>query len=71
MAPDRTMTETDIARTLNEWMRRYIAEPEKFTREFQTVTAFLVSTSKGEVPDYGERCAAYQFYLLDEIHARS
>lgn len=63
------MSASDMARTSNEWMRRYIEEPEKFAAEFQTVTAFLAAETEGREPDYGECCAAYQFKLLDEMSA--
>jgi hypothetical protein len=66
---ERTMSSTDMARTSNEWMRRYIEEPDKFEREFQSVGEFLAETSAGKEPTYGERCSAYQFHLLDEMNA--
>ena len=66
----RTMNQSDMTRTNNEWMRRYIEEPEKFSREFQEITDFLAAESEGREPDYGERCTAYQFKLLDEMNAR-
>jgi hypothetical protein len=66
---DRTINEADMVRTNNEWMRRYIEEPEKFAREFQSVTEFLADQAVGKEPSYGERCAAYQFQLLDEMNA--
>lgn len=68
-ANERTMSFSDMARTNNEWMRRYIEEPEKFQAEFRTVTKFLADTTEGREPDYGESCAAYQFKLLDEMNA--
>ena len=43
----------------NEWMRRYIKEPERFTREFQNVTEFISAQDAGVVPSYGDRCDAY------------
>lgn len=67
MTDERTMNSADIARVSNEWMRRYIEEPEKFEREFQTVTRFLSDTVIGKVPDYGDECRAYMFHLLDEM----
>lgn len=42
----------------NEWMRRYIEEPERFEREWQTVGEFRESVKAGEVPSYGERSEA-------------
>lgn len=67
MAPDRTMTALEMAKTLNEWMRRFIEEPEKFKREFETVQSFLKDEADGREPSYGEICSSYQFKLLDEM----
>ena len=64
---DRTMGAADMTRTSNEWMRRYIEEPEKFELEFRGVTQFLADTAVGQVPTYGEKCTAYQFHLLNEM----
>jgi hypothetical protein len=66
---DRTMSAADMTRTSNEWMRRYIEEPEKFSREFQEVTQFLADESAGREPSYGEQCTAYRFKLLEEMNA--
>ena len=71
MAEARMMSAADMARTSNEWMRRYIADPDGFAREFQTVTEFMADTANGHEPDYGQRCAAYQFALLDEMDGRT
>lgn len=65
----RTMSEEDMRRTLNEWIRRFIEEPERFKREFRYVAEFLAAEREGREPEYGERGAAYQFQLLDEITA--
>lgn len=69
LAKIRIMTAADMARTLNEWMRRFIEEPEKFQAEFRSVTEFLAEVTLGREPSYGEHCAAYQFRLLDEMIA--
>lgn len=69
MAEAQTMTPTESVKTFNEWMRRYIDEPERFSREFQTVQDFLTDEAAGKEPSYGEACAAYQFKLLDEMNA--
>lgn len=71
MSDDRMMSAADIARTSNEWMRRYLEEPEKFEAEFRTITRFLTDQSEGREPDYGARCVAYQFHLLDELGAEA
>ena len=69
MDPIKNMNAGDMVRTNNEWIKRYIETPEQFAREFESVTKFLTDKSEGRVPDYGERCAAYQFKLLDEMNA--
>jgi hypothetical protein len=62
------MSYADMARTLNEWMRRYIRDPERFSREFESVQEFLAQKAMGREPSYGEVCSAYQFKLLEEIN---
>jgi hypothetical protein len=69
MNTERTMSAADMSRTSNEWMRRYIEEPEAFQREFQSITQFLKDEADGREPDYGERCTAYQFKLLEDLNA--
>lgn len=61
------MQAADVARALNEWMRRYIENPEAFSREFQTVADFVSDQLNGRTPSYGESGAAYMFKLLDEL----
>ncbi len=68
-ASNRTMTYDENVKTSNEWMRRFIEEPEQFAREFQSVSEFVKDEAEGREPSYGERCAAYQFKLLDEMNA--
>jgi hypothetical protein len=53
------MDQQRLAVLFNEWMRRYIADPEQFGREFQSVQDFLAEQRQGKVPTYGESCAAY------------
>jgi hypothetical protein len=67
MSEQRTMTAAESVKTFNEWMRRYIDEPERYSREFQTVQDFLTDESAGVEPSYGETCMAYQFLLRDEM----
>jgi len=50
----------------NEWMRRYIEEPESFKAEFRSVVQFLEEESKGEEPSYGASCHAYMIKLMAE-----
>lgn len=56
-------TTPDLQWAFNEWMRRYIKNPEEFEREFQTVQAF--QNSKGK-PNYGKDCTNYLAKLLAE-----
>ena len=56
----RTRTEA-----FNEWMRRYIKEPERFKREWQAVGDCLASVGAGKAPSYGERCSA----LMEKLEA--
>ena len=53
------------AEAFNEWMRRYIDEPERYRREMSEIKEFLASEADGKTPDYGERCSAY----LESIEA--
>ncbi|MGE8129025.1 hypothetical protein ACQKQD_18790 [Methylobacterium sp. NPDC080182] len=53
------MTNAQMAKCFNEWMRRFIEEPARFEREFQTVSDFLCDESDGKEPSYGEVSAAY------------
>lgn len=66
---EKTMTHEWLVKTQNEWMRRYIEEPEKFEREFRTILEFSTQEASGKEPDYGERCTAYMFQLMDELQA--
>lgn len=45
----------ELAKAFNEWMRRYIENPEQFEAEFRSVKSFEVAAAKGEEPDYGTR----------------
>jgi len=64
---DTTFTVGDLQWAFNEWMRRYIANPEEFEREFRSVQVFL--RQKGE-PNYGKDCTAYVCKLLRESHEK-
>ncbi|WP_156379207.1 hypothetical protein [Rhizobium sp. Root149] len=48
-----------LARLHNEWMRRYIEEPEAFQREFETVLSFITDEQNGVEPSHGDECVAY------------
>jgi len=66
---NQAMSHGDRVKTFNEWMRRYIDEPDRFSREFQTIQDFLTDENAGREPSYGETCSAYQFKLLEEMNA--
>jgi hypothetical protein len=57
------------AEAFNEWMRRYIDEPARYLREWETVEEFKREDAAGETPTYGEVCAAYLQALMDEAAA--
>lgn len=61
------MTKEDLARVLNEWMRRYIENPEEYSREFEEVLRYLTDVDANVTPSYGEIGAEYCFELLGEI----
>lgn len=51
----------------NEWMRRYIEEPERFDREFQVISKFLMEQDEQCIePNYGRSCVAYLTQLIFE-----
>ena len=52
------------AQAFNEWMRRYIDEPDRFKREWQQVEEFKREHADGVVPSYGDRCAEYLQRLM-------
>ena len=56
-----------MVRSSNEWMRRYIEEPERFDATFRTVQEFLSAEATGREPDYGEACTEYQLRLMAEL----
>ena len=62
-----TMTQEVMATAFNEWMRRYTEEPQRFGREWQTISKFLAEQSAGETPSYGARSAAYLLQLAEEV----
>lgn len=53
-----------LATGFNEWMRRYIEDPAKFAREFESVARFRESVKASETPTYGDDCVAYLETLL-------
>lgn len=66
--PNNPIIKQILAATVfNEWMRRYIEEPERFERDFQSVTAFLKAEKSGAEPDYGTKCVVYFNQLTRDI----
>lgn len=61
--------ETLIA-AFNEWMRRFIEEPERFKSEWQGVKQFLADVNVGREPSYGQVCAAYLKELCTAVYSR-
>ncbi len=62
---------TNTARAFNEWMRRFIDEPERFKTEYQTIADFMEAKLNDREPDYGDRATAYLQKILDEIEKAS
>ena len=53
-----------VAAAFNEWQRRYLAHPEQFEGEMETIVRSLKEHSEGREPTYGEVCAAYLDKLI-------
>ncbi len=53
------MDNLQLASALNEWMRRFIDEPNRFEQEFVSVNRFLKEIADGAEPSYGEVGAKY------------
>lgn len=51
----------------NEWMRRYIEEPERFEREWKTVGKYITERGSGTTPSYGESSTAYLQGIIVEL----
>ena len=62
-------TLAELAATQNEWMRRYIDEPERYEREFKVVQLFRAEESMGKEPTYGDECNAYLQVLRSQLRA--
>lgn len=63
------MTNAQMVKCFNEWMRRFVEEPGRVQREFETVNEFLKDEADGREPTYGETSAAYMEKLAQEIRA--
>lgn len=66
---EKMMTNAQMAKALNERMRRFIEEPGRFEHEFQTVNQFLADEQEGREPSYGETGAAYMEQIASELPA--
>lgn len=64
------LTQAELAAALNEWMRRYIEEPERFEREFKTIAQFQEEDGMLIEASYGRDGAAYLLKLHQEISTR-
>jgi hypothetical protein len=69
MEPAIQLTESQMANAFNEWMRRYVEEPERFEREFESVRQFEHEEEAGLTPSYGTDCAAYLLKIHQELTA--
>ncbi len=49
----------NLEEAFNEWMRRYVEDPDGFEREWITVQRHMEETATGEDVTYGASCAAY------------
>lgn len=54
-------------KAFNEWMRRYIEEPEQYSREFEIVREFEKEENAGQEPSYGQSCGAYLRKVMQEL----
>ena len=63
------MTNVQMVKAFNEWMRRFIEEPDRYNREFESVNQFLADEANGVEPTYGERCTGYMVKLMCESAA--
>lgn len=55
-----------MVKAFNEWMRRYIEEPERFQAEFRSVKSFEADEKAGREPSYGDDCTSYLQKILNE-----
>lgn len=57
----------DHVDAFNEWMRLFTEQPEEFSHQWQTVQDYLSAIVDGEVPTYGETCAAFFAQLVEKV----
>ena len=65
--PKRTDLPAGTAQAFNEWMRRFIDEPQRFKSEWDSVTDYIREKLAGQTPSYGDCCARYLAELLRGI----
>jgi hypothetical protein len=53
----------------NEWMRRFIEEPERFLRDWQIIEKFKAEEACGREPSYGEKIIAYEESIVADMRA--
>lgn len=63
----KTGTRAERVAANNEWLRRFIEEPERFEREFKMVTRFQTDLACGRTPSYGERIVAYEESIVADM----
>lgn len=61
------MDQATMAKCFDEWMRRFIEEPNQFEHEFQSVQKFLSEASDGKDHTYGEMCSAYMKKIAGDL----
>lgn len=66
---EKLFSQDDLTKILNEWMRRFIEEPDKFMREFEAVNKYLNEKQFQLEPSYGEVCSEYMMQLHKELEA--
>lgn len=59
----------NLALAFNEWMRRYIEDPDGFASAWASVKRSLAEQANGEEQSYGANCAAYICDLMAELRA--
>lgn len=63
-------TEQHIA-VNNEWMRRYIEQPDQFAHEWATIQEFLGDENANQTPNYGAHIVAYTEKIADDLFGPS
>ena len=60
------MEKVKLCAAFNEWMRRYIAEPSRFEREWELIVQFQKEEAVNKEPSYGTIAVAYLEQLMAE-----